>query len=429
MVTHNKYKILSAFKEKKTSTENVVDLLYSIFSFKLLTKYFTNYTIMLILDSINKKLTNKEIVKYNEVIMINIQTFFIEMLHWGILQTKYKQNRGNILFSKKVYYIEELSNIIKKFIESVYNSVNIKNKPKTIEKIKDNILSKMLLEDIIPFLEKNHLPPLASKHAFKTHKVKEKKSINLLTDENNYEYYLYRENDIVSKFPISYVTSGFQMKRFRDENYIYVNLRYFLHPKYIKLLQKRYNKKTNFNNAVFYLLSYYHLNGLLEDTGYINNEIPKIKNKKINNLYKSAIELVGTPLTVSPNKKYFGLFPDIEKHFGSLGSFYDFEPQSGVYSITLPISYLFISDTITKIKKWLRTSDKMTFLLWLPLNVYTTDGFIIPNKSLLKNIYTDLIPKIIKSDFYKELYYYLYDKKATPDTASHIIYIMSNSDV
>ena len=61
----------------------------------------------------------------------------------------------------------------------------------------------MSLKKIIPFLEKNHLPPLASNDAFKTHRIKDKKSKNIITGESVNDYYLYRENDIISKIYIN----------------------------------------------------------------------------------------------------------------------------------------------------------------------------------------------------------------------------------
>lgn len=424
-MTDNVYNILDKFPEKEPSIKNVIDLIYSIYSFKLINEYFFNYIVMSVLDTINKKLTNKEIIKYKSVLDINVEIFFLEYLYWSISQSNNKQNRGNLFFQKKINNILEISNIIDKFIFSIYKSVNLKSTDKKIEKIRNNILDKISLKKIIPFLEKNHLPPLTSKNSFKNHKIKEKKTINLINDEKGYEYYLYRENDIISKIPISYLTTGFQMKRLRRENYISVNLRYFINPKYIKLLKKRYNKKTNFNNAMFYLLSYYHLNGLLEDTGYINDNIPKIKNNKLNNLYKKSIELIGTPLTVSPDKKYFGLFPDIEQHFGSLGSFFDIEPVSGFYSIHLPYSFLFIKSIIKKVENWLNSSNKLTFLLWAPINI-NVDGFIITRKILLEDLYKKLIPQLSNSKYFQEYYYYSYDKNSILTNSTHIIYILSN---
>jgi hypothetical protein len=424
-MTDNVYNILDKFPEKEPSIKNVIDLIYSIYSFKLINEYFFNYIVRSVLDTINKKLTNKEIIKYKSVLEINVEIFFLEYLYWSISQSNNKQNRGNLFFQKKINNILEISNLIDKFIFSIYESVNLKSTDKKIEKIRNNILDKISLKKIIPFLEKNHLPPLTSKNSFENHKIKEKKSINLINDEKGYEYYLYRENDIISKIPITYLTTGFQMKRLRYENYISVNLRYFINPKYIKLLKKRYNKKTNFNNAVFYLLSYYHLNGLLEDTGYINDNIPKIKNNKLNNLYKKSIELIGTPLTVSPDKKYFGLFPDIEQHFGSLGSFFDIEPVSGFYSIHLPYSFLFIKNIIKKVENWLNSSNKLTFLIWAPINI-NIDGFIITRKILLEDLYKKLIPQLSNSKYFQEYYYYSYDKNSILTNSTHIIYILSN---
>jgi len=427
----NKYKLITKFPQKEPTTKNVIDLLYSVFSFKLINEYFINYTILLILDSITKKISDKEIIKYNTVVKTNVETFFFDQLYWSIEESNRKGNRSNLLFQKKVHNLEDLNKIVEKIIVSVHESVNMKSSPKKVEKIRKEIFKKMSLKKIIPFLEKNHLPPLASDDAFKTHKIKEKKGKNKITDENGNDYYLYRENDIISKIPLSYLSTGFQMKRFREENYVSVDLRQFIITKYVKILKKRYkSSKENFKNAVFYLLTYYKLNGFLENTGIINDDIPKIKNKKLEKLYSKSIELIGTPLTVPYNKEYFGLFPDIEQHFGSNGSFYDVNPISGVYSIHLPLSYGFIKNTIKKVNKWLgavKTGNSLSFLLWVPMNIYLPDNLAYDiSTSILANVYKELVPKLKKSKYTKEKYYYLYNKKATENTASHIVFVLEN---
>ena len=168
----NKYKLITKFPKKEPTTKNVIDLLYSVFSFKLINEYFINYTILLILDSITKKISDKEIIKYNTAVKTNVETFFFDQLHWSIEESNRKGNRSNLLFQKKVHNLEDLNKIVEKIIISIHESVNMKSSPKKVEKIRKEIFKKMALKKIIPFLEKNHLPPLSSNDAFKKHKIK-----------------------------------------------------------------------------------------------------------------------------------------------------------------------------------------------------------------------------------------------------------------
>ena len=69
----------------------------------------------------------------------------------------------------------------------------------------------------------------------------------------------------------------------------------------------------------------------------------------------------------------------------SLGSFFDIEPVSGFYSIHLPYAFLFINNIIKKVENWLNSSNKLTFLIWAPINI-NVDGFIITRKILLEDL-------------------------------------------
>ena len=150
--------------------------------------------------------------------------------------------------------------------------------------------------------------------------------------------------------------------------------------------------------------------------------MPKINNKKINDLYNKAIDLIGTPLSVPLNKKYFGLFPDIEQYFGSSGSFYDIEPSSGIYSIQFPASINIIEDTIININKWLdnafKNNENLTFMLWFMdiifLDIYST------------KIRKILLPSLDKSIYMKYNYNYSNDEKEKKGNTPYIIYVLSS---
>ena len=420
----NKYSLLSNFPKKEASTKNVIDLIYSVFSFKLIQEYAINYLKVTIFDSLNVQNVSSDIVKkVSETIRLNNNYFHFEYLYWNILNSKYKQNKNNLLLPKKVYELKELMSITEQIIISYYMAFGKKITLITIKKIQKSFFAKMKMVKIIPFLEKNHLPPLSSNEIFESYSVKNIINNNVYTGEEGTEYYLYRKNDIVSKFPISYFVSGYTMSRIKNENYISINLRQFITSKYNNYLKKRYNgKDTNIDNSIFYLLTYYTLNGFINEAGNCDTDIPDINDKKLNNLYDKAINLIGTPLSVPINKQYFGLFPDIEQYFGSLGSFYDVKPKSGIYSIQFPLSYFFIKNTIDSVNEWLHNAttnnEDLTFILWI-VNIFEIRAYI-------EKIHKILVPLLDSSKYTKQKYYYLYGKKATKSKASHIIYVLSS---
>ena len=420
----NKYSLSSNFPKKEASVKNVIDLIYSVFSSKLINEYAFNYLNITIFNFLHLKNVPSDIKKnISETIKFNNLYFNIEYFYWNILNSKYKQNRNNLLLPKKVYELEELHHITEQMIISYYKAFGKKITPITIKKIQKSFFEKMKMVKIIPFLEKNHLPPLASNETFKSYNIKNIKNNNVYTGEPGTTYYLYRKNDIISKLPINYLVTGFTMSRMIEKDYISINLRQFITNKYNSYLKKRYNgKDTNIDNSIFYLLTYYTLNGLIAEDGQYYMDIPKIADKKLNNLYNQAIDLAGTPLSVPINKQYFGLFPDIEQSFGSLGSFYDVEPKSGIYSIQFHISFFFIKNTIDSVNKWLHNAttnnEELTFILWF-FNLFNIKGY-------MSNIHNILIPQLDNSKYMKQKYYYLYDKKATESNSSHIVYVLSS---
>lgn len=406
-MSDHKYKISSPFPKKdQSNTKNVIDLLYNVFSFKLVNSYFFKYLLVTTYDTIKKKLSFKNISKLQQTVLFNQFFFLSENIFWSINQSNYKENRKNLLFQKKVYSLEELEKLVEHIIISVYKSINSKISDKTIENIKNDVFERMSLETLIPSIEKDHLPPLASNTVYKTYRVKDKRKV--IDDEKVTEYSLYRKNDVISKFPLTALSTGFEMKQLLEDNYVSVNLRYLLQDKHLKLLKKRYTgKKNDFNNAIYYLLTYYDLNEFLRENGDISETDVSITDKKISKLYSKAIELAGSPLTVPENKSYFSLFPDIEQYFGSLGSFYDVIPEKGIYSIHFKISSIFVENAIIKVEKWLSSAVKneksLTILLIFPFQLYFSKEFQanMSKTYLVKNIYEESMSKIEKSKYLK----------------------------
>ena len=420
----NKYNILSNFPKKEISIENVIDLIYSAFSFELIKIYSFNYLKIIIFDSLKiKNIKDETPKKIYEITRKYNNYFTIEYFFWNILNSKYKKNQNNLLLPNKVYELKKINNIIEEIITAFYDEFNKKITPLLLKKIRKSFFKTIKFTEILPFLQKNHLPPLASNKIYKSYDIKNIKKKNIYVDRKGVDYYLYRKNDIISKFPINYLITGVSINRMIGNHYISINLRNFITDNNNNYLKKRYTgKDNNFNNSMFYLITYYKLYGYIYETGECQLNVPKINNKKINDLYNKAIDLIGTPLSVPLNKKYFGLFPDIEQYFGSSGSFYDIEPSSGIYSIQFPASINIIEDTIININKWLdnafKNNENLTFMLWFMdiifLDIYST------------KIRKILLPSLDKSIYMKYNYNYSNDEKEKKGNTPYIIYVLSS---
>ena len=401
----NTYTGTSTSKIKNIYVKNIMDLLYSYYSIQIIYGYSYYYLNHLIKKKISKiNFSHSDVQKLTDILLETESFFIVEFLNWIIFNFSYKENKNNIFIPRKVHNIEELYEIVDIIISSYNNILNL-----SFSQIKNIFFKKMNYTKILPFLEKHHLPPLASDTVFNSYFIKDSK------DTSGNTYMLYRKNDIISKLPLEYIISGVLFNN-QDLNFINVKLQHFIKTKYISCLKKRYiGNSEYFNNSVFYLFTCYTANGLINNKNNIIFEIPKIKDTKINNLYKQSIELLGSPLSVDSDKKYFGLFPDVEKLFGSLGSFYDFKPTSGVYSIQFQLSYFFIKKTVDKVFKWLDTAfknnEKLTFMLWM---------FNISNiKDIYYDILQSLINNIVKSKYFKDKYEY------GAESSFRIIYILS----
>ena len=360
---------------KEISTENVMDLIYCVFSFKLFYEYSVNFLKVLIIDSLElKKVSSDVLKKIDETILLTTAYFYFDYLYWTLSNSHYEINRENLLLPEKVYGLSDLHKITESIILSYYEA---SGKKSNVKKIQKTFFEKMKFSKIIPFLRKNHLPPLASNDIYKDYDIKK------IENKVDIDYYMYRKNDLISKLPIQSILHGYQLNRIKDVNIIAVELKYRIITKYNNYLTKRCKD----THSIFYLLVYYKLCGFIDEYGDCIIDIPNITDKKLLTLYNEATDLLGTPLSVPHNKPYFGLFPDIEQYFGSKGSFYDIEPESGIYSIQFPLSYFFIKNTIEKVEKWLN-SKNLTFILWFIENpIFDINKLSLESSTYYKDTY------------------------------------------
>jgi hypothetical protein len=182
----------------------------------------------------------------------------------------------------------------------------------------------------------------------------------------------------------------------------------------------------------------------------LNNQLavhPKIM-KKLKDNYNIYFELFGSVLNTY-NRYYCSLFYDIEKYFGSMGSFFDIELLSGKFSMNPPFDNRLMGEAVNKIETTLNDNKDITVFIWIPIwdkkgriNVYKQcdnlsdeeiqikkEQFVYPEympmKTINKSKFTKSIEVICRTDitYYDYQYYY---KKWVADT---YLIIMSNNKI
>lgn len=125
---------------------------------------------------------------------------------------------------------------------------------------------------------------------------------------------------------------------------------------YIWCLCKRYSILSSFNNQLA-----------------VHPNTMKDLSKKFN----INFELFGSVFNTF-NTSYCSLFYDIEKYFGSMGSFFDINILSGGFSVNPPFDYHIIKDTIDICNNCLSKKPNIIFIIWIPIwDNYGINEFVI----------------------------------------------------
>ena len=99
--------------------------------------------------------------------------------------------------------------------------------------------------------------------------------------------------------------------------------------------------------------------------------------------YKLNFECFASGINFTCNN-YCSIYYDIEKYFGSLGNFFNFEFNDGVYLCNPPFQKEVITLAINKILGLLNDDKQLTFIITIPI-------WDINGKTLMKNKYNNLL--------------------------------------
>jgi len=136
--------------------------------------------------------------------------------------------------------------------------------------------------------------------------------------------------------------------------------------------------------------------------------LPNIMNN-MNKDYNLNFECFASSIN-STFKNYCSIYWDLEKHFGSVGSFFNIIPISGTFGFNPPYQKDIINLGISKIFYFLKeTTESLTFIITIP--IWDTEG-----RNIMKEIYNNelekqnieygdftIISEIKNSEYYKEM--------------------------
>jgi hypothetical protein len=170
---------------------------------------------------------------------------------------------------------------------------------------------------------------------------------------------------------------------------------------YNKLKKKYTGDKNKIDDIIFILLLRYQL------LGSNNNQLSILPNN-INNMKKDfnlGFELFGSSINCILDN-YCSIYYDIEKYFGSKGSFFNLIPLQGTYTFNPPYQDYIITKGINHLLEFLEYGKKLCFILTIPIwDNYGKNIMEKNNKSNNNNVlkYDDfeIMKKVRNSKFLK----------------------------
>jgi hypothetical protein len=399
---------------------------------------------------------NNNIVKYHKKIIKPINV--ILEIFKGKLYCTLLQNFINVcmkilpvnIFTNKKSVYRTLTNLYATWFFSLYSEYNYEDE----YFFPSNNLNNTILYDIL------------KDYCSIDDSIKNKEEIiKFIIDNNNLEYekILTKNNDYKTNIFINQNRDNFVIKKYFtsekrnniDINFYKFNIIYNFNLKIfnIRLINilnnliipvKKYNKlkkiysgfPDEFDKYIFLILFRYQL------LGSNNNQLavlPTILNKMKKD-FELNIECFASTINTETDI-YCSIYYDIEKYFGSIGSFFNIEIKKGTYSFNPPYQKDIIEKGIYKLFNFLKNKDEITFIITIPIwdnigkeimrgkneennnDTIEYDDFLIINK--IKNSeYFRGLRMISKNDFtYLDHNFHLYKNTTIQNT---YIIILSN---
>ena len=369
----------------------------------------------------NKIITNSSIIKYKDINSddINLLIEIIKGKQYCKLLNNFIYSCLNTLpkhiFSNKKSVHRTLTNLYSSWFFSLYSEYDFNDDPffpsnfkksdvlkntllnycsvdKNIkdrdEKI-DNIINKNLLlyENIL-----KHIKQYKNNVFFKTNRTNYNIKKSVITKNRNNNKIIFIKFNLCFNF-------NFYLNNIRIKN-ILNNLLIPLET-YNKMKNKYIGDKKYIDEYFFVILFRYQLLG---SNNHQLSILPKIFNK-LNEDFNFEIECFASSINSSSNI-YCSIYSDVEKYFGSIGSFFQIDIIKGFFILNPPYQEDIIEKSIEKVLYFMKkTSEKLAFFITIPIwdlkgKKYMKDNLTENNNNFIEYGDFDIMDKIRNSTYF-----------------------------
>ena len=327
-------------------------------------------------------------------------------------------NLGTKIFSIKKSYPRTITNLLSSWFFTLYSTYDFTEDPffpnnfKNITPLRKTLLDFIKYDDTIVDYETKIdtiLNNLINEYSYSLTNLEQYKKSDYYKSKNKkYEitvkkiYQTRDGKDIM--FYTFLITYPFKLRDKRQENIINnILIPYYIYDK----LKDRYTgPEGRFNEYLWIIIYRYQL------LGSNNNQLGVLPNvlDKMNNEFNLDFECFASSINAT-SKNYCSIYYDVEKYFGSSGSFFNLKSLSGTFGFNPPYQKEVMDKGIDKILSELTCANnnnrKLTFIITIP--IWDKLGKKImkyshPEKNNLPIIeYEDFtsINTILKSNFFK----------------------------
>jgi hypothetical protein len=181
------------------------------------------------------------------------------------------------------------------------------------------------------------------------------------------------------------------------------NKLYIIYNNELKILSNNYYKLKNFYNGETKLFDFYIWVLLLryEILGSNNHQLgisPIIINN-LKNDFNLIHELFASPINCTLNS-YCSIYVDVEKYFGSVGNFFNYDLKSGFYTFNPPYQVDIIEKGFNKLFEYLDKDEKYGFFITVPIWDNEGKSNFNYNEKVIYNDF-DIMYKVKKSKYLK----------------------------
>ena len=312
----------------------------------------------------------------------------------------YKDDNLEFIYHNKIYDIDDINPLLEQYRENILNKIQAKFK-KIVKKyidekyIKgkhdaDRILEAMMARYIMTLLSKeNNSDPVIPNSSSDYTSLKEDLRVKLRKDKSidkdKREHIINKiikklkldellndgVNDIRAYYRLSKEYAKNKNKKViksRKNQYVSLNYDGDIVDVYDKLYHKMVNRYKGSSDYDLDMLAWCLIKRYIMLKSYtLQLAVHPNTMKELKKCYNIRFELFGSVLNTYHNK-YCSLFYDIEKYFGSYGSFFSFKPIKGSYSMNPPFDDMLITHASERMIEALNKSKKqISIIIWIPV--------------------------------------------------------------